>query len=41
MYDENLYKNKEITKIIDDRSLIIFQKILKRRIQRLKLPIFK
>ena len=30
MYDENLFKNKEITKKIDDRSLIIFQKNLKK-----------
>ena len=30
VYDENLFKNKEITKKIDDRSLIIFQKNLKK-----------
>ena len=30
MYDETLYKNKEITKKIDERSLIIFQKNLKK-----------
>ena len=30
MYEDNLFKNKEITKKIDDRSLIIFQKILKK-----------
>ena len=30
MYDDNLYKNKEVTKKIDDRSLTIFQKNLKK-----------
>ena len=30
MYNESLYKSKEVTKKIDDRSLIIFQKNLKK-----------
>ena len=30
MYNEDLYKNKKVTRRIDDRSLIIFQKNLKK-----------
>ena len=30
MYEDNLYKSKDVTKKIDDRSLIIFQKNLKK-----------
>ena len=39
IYNDNFYDNKIISKKIDERSLVIFQKNLK-KIQLLKLPIF-
>ncbi len=38
IYNDKFYDNKIISKKIDERSLVIFQKI--KKIQLLKLPIF-